>query len=150
MTIPYQLIAWSIEWEGSISISKYLNKERGTYSYAPKVGIGNTNLDRLQAFQRLVKIGHVNINGKKSQYSKGRKRCYSWDLSTAEMREHLLSIQPHLVEKDQQGLLVIRLLTILKPRVDIRQSFYEIYSQQEASEMDFLYQQCCLLNRKGE
>lgn len=151
----YELIAWSLEWEGSIQIGKHTVKSREYPTYDSRVEVSNTNLQLLEAFQRRVKIGKIYYSTRlRDGLTKGKK-SYKWYLSLDEILTHLPEIRKYLVEKDQQADYVLRLLTIKKRKdlldkdIKIAHQFCELYSQDEIHEMEFLYCQCRELNRRG-
>jgi len=96
----YQLIAWSIEWEGAIGIKK----TKGYNNYYTELTISNTEIELLEEFKNTVKIGTIS-NGYKV---KDGSDVYFWRLNRKEIEKHLPQILPYLTIKWRQAELVIQ------------------------------------------
>lgn len=95
------IIAWSIVWEGSISL--YYDKFKKRIN--PIINLSNTNLELLQKFRQLVGFGCV-IKGRKGK--NGYRDLYYWQLSGNRGCLHLLKeIVEYLPAKQKRAELLI-------------------------------------------
>jgi hypothetical protein len=108
----YELVAFSIDFEGSISISTSIGRYGGT-SFQPVVSIGGTSLTLLNAFCSRVGFGNVTQN---PTYNAHRSPVHYWIIRPRGLREHLHRIEPYLVLKRQQARLLLESLTLIKDR----------------------------------
>jgi hypothetical protein len=94
-----KLIAWSICWEGCISLTKrkYKNKTQ-RLQLKPYIGITNTNFKLLQTFQNIFRLGTITE----------KKTSYQLKIRTFEECLYLLSnIYDFLPAKQEQALYTI-------------------------------------------
>jgi len=92
-----QIIAWSLEWEGSISLT---DGQRADYAQIG-LSINNTNLKRLQRFKEIVQLGKISKG-----YAKGEnhKPIFLWSVhSLLECWYILKYVYPYLIGKQQQA-----------------------------------------------
>ncbi|MBA7490225.1 hypothetical protein ES702_00760 [subsurface metagenome] len=96
-----KIIAWSIEWEGMISMRKKTNQ------LAPVVAIQCTKLELIDGFHKLVgRIGK--IYGPYHRKNPNAKPLYGWKLYTLkEIRDFCEQIIPFLITKKRQAELVL-------------------------------------------
>ncbi len=133
--ILYEFIAWSIDFEGSISISKNEN-----IYYQVQLSIINSSKELLEDFQYRVKFGK--ILEPYSRKNKKQKDIYFWVMNQKEIRQYLPLIQPYLHLKWRQGELVIEVLNIQK-------NGQKLYTWEEICILESCYKECKELNRKG-
>jgi hypothetical protein len=101
-----EIAAWSIAWEGAISVSIKHSKKPHKY-VAVKVEIANTNLDLLKSFQKLVCCGKISAL---ARYQPNRKPCWRWYISGYYGCLHFLRhIHNFLPAKQKQSELVMKL-----------------------------------------
>ncbi len=144
----YQLIAFSLEFEGTLQIGRTLTKA-GTINYQPNINIRNTSKLLIDQFQQIVGFGTVN-NG--SIHDETRAKVYAWVLTRKEIEEYLPKILPYLITKDRQAELILELYSILKTKEVINKrpfknkSKFEIYTWEEMCIMESIWKECKELN----
>lgn len=137
----YQLVAFSIDFEGSISCIKSSSKSR--IYYMIKVRIHNTCLRLLHEFQKVIEIGQVfkcKTTGKNQKLI-----CHYWEMSHGEVRRHLPLIEPFLIQKKEHAKLAIEFLNIMKTASVMKSMSNEArlnaYTNDEIVLMEVIYQE---------
>ena len=135
-----QLVAWSIAWEGSISLH-YDKKSKS--SLQTKIWIGNTERELLDNFLQLVKVGRVRHN---RNATKNHKACWEWQAtSQAECRQILESVLSYL-PSSRKGQIAKLVLEFIKTRKEANCVKYNApYSKREWE----IFAEVRLLNRRG-
>jgi hypothetical protein len=147
--IDYRLIAWSLEWEGNISVNRN-NLKSNICSYKLDVCIGNTDKELLEEFKSLINIGYID-NGclPKENWSK----IYKWYMSREEISIHLPLILPYLISKWRQAELVIEADKIIKTKDYScglnNQERSEMYTYEEVLTLYHIWRECEDLNNKN-
>lgn len=103
-----RLAAWSISWEGYISLIKSKDpRKKGGFRMIPRIAIGNTNYNLLEKFQQLVPIGKLSNSGYRPN-PKARDIWY-WRLSSSFNKTiwFLKRILPYLPSKQRQAELLL-------------------------------------------
>jgi hypothetical protein len=144
----YELVAWSIEWEGSLQVNRRSSRI-GTYSYQTYIDINNSNIELLKEFKRKINFGKIS-NG--YLHSENRSKIYRWSMNRQEIEEHLPKILPYLIEKYRQGELLLEALSILKPKKYTSKLSYqekrELYTDNDIHTLNSIYWECRKLNEK--
>ncbi len=145
----YKLIAWSLEWEGTIGISRSKNK-CNNIGYKANVRICNLDKELLEEFKNTIKIGNIN-NG--TIYGEHESKVYEWLLTRKEIDLYLPLILPNLISKWRQAELAIEANKILKTKKyrDSLKTFQEkrdMYTWEELLTLEAIYQECKELNDK--
>ena len=109
------VIAWSIDWEGSICLKKGTDKRNSSgFNIQPIICLGNTNLPLLQKFFDIVKIGKIYQSRKQNLK---HKACFMWIIRNFDDVEYFLSnIHPYLCAKKQQSSIILEFLKSRKER----------------------------------
>jgi len=110
-----KIIAWSIDWEGSISIHKSSSKTERRHKKVdlqPLIIIGNTNKRLLKKFYDIVKLGHFYPRKPRPK----QKDVWIWTTTSFEECQFILeNVLPYLLSKRKQGEVV---LEFIKSRID--------------------------------
>jgi hypothetical protein len=97
-----QIIAWSLEWEGCISLSF------NGIGIIPVVVIANTSPNRLEKFKEIIQFGKVR---KTTNATTKRKSLFQWrTYRPLECLYVLKAILPFLVDKQEQAKTVIEFI----------------------------------------
>ena len=101
-----KLMAWSIEWEGSISVNRSTrNRKRGSWIYQSYVAIGNTREELINAFFSLVGYGKVSHY---KSYVNNCKDTHKWEVkSYSDIKKFCEEVLPFLITKKKQAQLAI-------------------------------------------
>lgn len=109
----YILAATSLDFEGSIGLSKSVAKS-GTIYYQPRVDLYNTSKELLIVFRDRIGFGKVSQEGYYT--SEDRAPAYRWFLLVDQIRDQLQHIQPYLTLKSEQGILVIEAAGLIQQK----------------------------------
>lgn len=145
MIDEYQLAAFSIDFEGTVSLGKSTNP-CGTVSYRPRVNIFNTSKPLLVAFMKCVGFGHVTDS---PSYGNGEDAAgiYYWKLTAAGIREHLPKIASYLVLKQLQADLLLRAFDYIK--TDRAKAKGLQRPQDDTYALEDIFQELAVLNAKA-
>jgi len=135
----YELVAFSIDFEGEISLAKTL-KKNGTPHFQAHVKINNNLLELLQSFQRTVRFGSVSPTHLATS-------MFAWWLSPDEMRQYLPQIEPHLTLKAEQAVLLLQALRYITPR-HVKGVTSSCRPSEEVWVLNDLHEQLRILNTK--
>ncbi len=105
-----QIIAWSIAWEGTISLfyQKYKKDNELIGCYYPIISIGNTNLELLKRFHDLTGYGRIGGGFKRGGNC---KPINQWRIkSIYECKALLEQIISYLPSKREQGEILLKFL----------------------------------------
>ena len=132
-------IAGIIDGEGYIGLIQHRKKKSLNFGYSPKTSVTNTNTTLLYWLKQETGIGVVTPQSK----VEGCKPRWEWRLNADEMREFLVCIEPFLLIKKQQAVLLLEYLPFnFKGQ---RQVPDEISIQREC-----IYQELAALNARGD
>lgn len=97
-----KIAAWSIFWEGSITIEKYT---RNGHAYLrPLILLGNTNREVLQKFRDLVGVGGIYLNQTLRPDRKRNQPYYQWSIrAVPQCLSFIQEIRPYLPGKQSQA-----------------------------------------------
>ena len=94
-------IAGLFDGEGHVSIP--ISKRRGqTPQYWLQIGITNRDKNLLENVQKILGVGHINIDERKDNPTKARI-CYRWIANSQEAAKVLTKILPYLRTKRKQA-----------------------------------------------
>ena len=128
-----KIVAWSIEWEGSIQLNSASRGKGGNYHIVPRVSIVNTSEELLETFREIVKVGYVNPI----------KYYFIWQLHRqGDIREFLEEILPYLITKKLRAEAVIAYCELRLSHSSLRHP----YTEEEWELTDLV----CRLNKRGK
>jgi len=130
-----RIFAWSIVWEGTITILNRKPKKSNTVQYQPTIELANTEIQTLETFHtKIAKIGRI---GKLEETTQHRKPAKRWRESSLEGVAFLLEkIAPHIKSKRKRKVAYL-VLEFCRSRIDKNEKAsrehkrVEPYSQRE-------------------
>lgn len=143
-----QIIAWSMEWEGCLSLSKSKRSRGYSIQYTPTATLDNTRRELIEAFQQLVGYGKIYCH---RRYRVGnQKDCYKWQVTNlVDIKRFCEMILPHLITKKRNAELLIEFCYIrLNPAVRKGVNYRERRRTWGEREEE-IYLELKELNRKG-
>jgi len=160
MISVYQLVAFSIDFEGSISCKRNRHTFRNGkdyYNYQIDVSIRNTSKELLEQFTNIIKFGYVINSHIKDKYhiNYNWKDTYVWCMTNDEIRQYLPLIQPYIILKKNQIELAIEFINILKSKSLIKKlsvknkCMEKLYTERELMLMEIIYEDMKEYNKKG-
>jgi hypothetical protein len=147
----YQLIAFSLDFEGTLSIGKRNRIKSDSTTYSVKVAIDNISKELLEEFKIVTGLGTID-NG--TYNGERRAILYEWSIKRLEIELYLPKIIPYLILKQRQGELIIELYKILKTNEYVKKlnrrfsSMSEIYTEDEILTMNLIWKECYILNER--
>lgn len=139
-----KIIAWSIDWEGTISIHKSHKKSRNPkrFDLAPIITIGNTSHKLLMKFYSIIKLGTFYKRKPKFPY----KQVWIWEATNFNETYYIVkNIVNYLDLKKPQAKCLIKFLESRFNR-GIKTTCRLPYSKEELQCYELMHK----LNRKGE
>jgi len=143
-----KLIAWSIEWEGCISLSKAKRSRGHAFQYVPVIMLCNTRKKLVDAFQQLV--GYGKVYNHRMYVGSNRKDLFKWQIvNLAQTKQLCEEILPHLITKKRNAELLLEFCNI-RMNPDIRKGVVMSKGQNTWSvRIDKIYQELRILNKRG-
>lgn len=141
----YELIGWSLDFEGCLTIERQYRRRGGRSNYRAKVVIDNCSLSLLQTFQKRVELGIVNPS---VIFHENGNDSFRWRLGIEEIRQHMANIQPFFHLKRRQGEILLELLSLkIDPNSNVKERD-EHYTPTLQHQLDSLYWEIRELNAK--
>lgn len=122
-------LAGIVDGEGCVQFYWQMNQRR-CGSWSARVTVGNAELSVLEECQRITGAGHIRVQYRPFEGSKGKRTVWAWHLHRKDTKRVLLELLPYLrTNKRLQAELVLRALSNIGTRGQRRQ--WELSEMQE-------------------